>query len=86
MDSRYFTLIKGDRDEILEAVHKAIVSYERKEMSYDAPLSTKTPISMDGTAFQPPMRYIFRNTINGHADSHNGNPLQSTRKYLTLAG
>ena len=27
MDSRYFTLIKGDRDEILEAVHKAIVSY-----------------------------------------------------------
>ena len=29
MDSRYFTLIKGDRDEILEAVHKAIVSYER---------------------------------------------------------
>lgn len=50
MDSRYFTLIKGDRDEILEAVHKAIVSYERKEMSYDAPLN----LDMTDVHYNPP--------------------------------
>ena len=50
MDSRYFTLIKGDRDEILEAVHKAIVSYERKEISYDAPLN----LDMTDVHYNPP--------------------------------
>lgn len=50
MDSRYFTLIKGDRDEILEAVHKAIVSYERKEMSYDAPLN----LDLTDVHYNPP--------------------------------
>lgn len=50
MDSRYFTLINGDRDEILEAVHKAIVSYERKEMSYDAPLN----LDMTDVHYNPP--------------------------------
>ena len=50
MDSRYFTLIKGDRDEILEAVHKAIVSYERKEISYDAPLN----LDLTDVHYNPP--------------------------------
>ena len=50
MDSRYFTLIKGNRDEILEAVHKAIVSYERKEISYDAPLN----LDLTDVHYNPP--------------------------------
>lgn len=50
MDSRYFTLIKGDRDDILEAVHKAIVSYERKEISYDAPLN----LDLTDVHYNPP--------------------------------
>lgn len=50
MDSRYFTLIKGDRDVILEAVHKAIVSYERKEISYDAPLN----LDLTDVHYNPP--------------------------------
>jgi hypothetical protein len=39
IDNRYFTLIKGDREEILSAVHEALISYGKKLLSYNAPLN-----------------------------------------------
>ena len=39
IDNRYFTLIKGDREEILSAVHEALISYGKKLISYNAPLN-----------------------------------------------
>lgn len=39
IDNRYFTLIKGDREEIFSSVHEAIISYGKKKMFYNAPLN-----------------------------------------------
>lgn len=39
IDNRYFTLIKGDREEILSAVHETLISYGKKLISYNAPLN-----------------------------------------------
>ena len=39
IDNRYFTLIKGDREEILSAVHESLISYGKKLISYNAPLN-----------------------------------------------
>lgn len=51
MDNRYFTLIHGNRDEILEAIHETITSYDKPVTSYEAPLN----IDLNDVHYNPPI-------------------------------
>ncbi len=51
MDNRYFTLIHGNRDEILEAIHETITSYDKPVTSYEAPLN----IDLNDVQYNPPI-------------------------------